>query len=101
MIPVEYQEYPCSDYFGSFLSHTGLWDDDAQFWLIVRADKIVERKEVDFLAVGGPGIDLIDFGYRKGREGVWAHYPIFHEFKLLAPSLIEFLNGWYSEEIKV
>ena len=100
-VPNYQKEYPCSDYFQSELSEHGLWDEEGQLWLIVPATDVEERPEIGFLAVGRPGVDGIEFGYRKAEPGCWAYYPMEGKFQFLAPTIQEFLKGWYSGIISV
>jgi hypothetical protein len=93
--------YACGDYFGSMLASQGLWDEAAQLWLIVPAAEAQQHQEMDFLEVGRPGVDGILFGYRKGRPGFWAFYPIEREFQLLAENIQAFLKGWDEGRITV
>jgi hypothetical protein len=93
-IPDHFKTYPCTDYYESELSASGHWDDDAQVWVIVPASQVQERTEVQFLVVGRPGVDGIDFGYRKSSPGFWAYCPIDGEYQYLAPTITAFLKHW-------
>ncbi len=79
-IPQRFDGYRCGDYFASPAFSSGIWDEPAQLWFIVGADDVEERQELQFLVVGRPGCDGIEFGYHKGYDGLWAYYPIGSEF---------------------
>ena len=53
------------------------------------------------IAVGTPGVDGIYFGYRKGFQGLWAFYPIEREFKYMAATAAELVEGWCSGQLGV
>lgn len=94
-------KYQCNDYLSSALVETGLWDEEAQLWLIEPLSRLEEHDHIGFLQVGRPGVDGIGFGYRLGHNGFWAYYPVEQRFQLLAPSLAEFLKGWVARTITV
>lgn len=96
-----WKDYQCSDYFDSPFAEHGWWDEETQFWYIEPARNLRESVNRDFLVIGGPGVDGIEWGYRKGHVGIWAHYPVDHEFVLIAPSASELRDGYLSGSIKV
>jgi hypothetical protein len=93
VIPARWQEYGCADYFASELAERGYLDEAAQYWLIEPTERIYEEPDLRFLAIGGPGMDGIRWGYRLGESGVWA-YPIDGEFVRLAATAEALLQGW-------
>jgi hypothetical protein len=93
-IPAEWGDYPCSDYFSSLWSVGGYYEVESQIDLIVPLEEIVELAGFEFLSIGRPGVDGIEFGYRKGQPGLWAFYPIGSEFKWMAPGVRELVDGW-------
>jgi hypothetical protein len=95
------EKYNCADYLNSSLFDAGFWDEEGQLWLIEPGSKAQERPEIGFLQIGRPGFDGIGFGYRSRNPGFWAYHPIDSRFQLLAPSLDEFLKGWYAGNISV
>jgi hypothetical protein len=100
-IPERFIDYQCADYFASDKFVRGVWDESSQLWVIVAADEIVERPELEFLVIGRPGCDGIEFGYRKGHDGLWAYYPIGREFTSVAPSISTLVEGWRAGSITV
>ena len=100
-IPQPFTEYRCADYFASDTFTRGVWDEQSQIWVIVAAADVVEHPELEFLVVGRPGCDGIEFGYRKGLDGLWAYYPIGREFTLVAPSISTLVGGWLEGSITV
>jgi hypothetical protein len=96
------RDYPCQDYLSSTFATSGLWEESGQLWLIEPADRMLEDAEAEFLQVGRPGVDNIGFGYRKGRPGFWAlHRIIEPEFQYLAPTIQDFVEGWFAGRIAV
>ena len=75
-VPQEWRSYNCDDYFLSPLSEGGWWDEPAQCWYIEPADRVLEDARRDFLIIGRPGVDGIQWGYRKASR----------EFGLTTPS---------------
>jgi hypothetical protein len=100
-VPDVYRDFPCGDYFASEWSRSGYWDEAAQLWLLVPADEAEIRGELQFLVIGRPGVDGIEFGYRRGLSGIWAFYPVDREFVFLTPTIDDLLTGWNSGAITV
>ncbi|MCC6670907.1 MAG: hypothetical protein IT458_07595 [Planctomycetes bacterium] len=100
-VPEKWRGYDCGDYFQSPVAEEGWWDEEGQYWYIEPAGKLREDAGHQFLVIGGPGVDGIHWGYRKGHRGIWAHYPIEDEFVLLAGSASELREGYSSGRIKV
>ena len=98
-IPERFSEYRCSEYFASFTQ--GVWSEEEQMWLIVRADEVCERPESEFLVVGRAGVDGIEFGYRRGQDGLWAHHPIDNDFTHVAPTVQALVDNWLAGRIAV
>lgn len=92
-------DFEAREYLDSVEFRDGVFDSEAQVQLIEAPERAVER--VDFLVIGRPGVDGIEWGYRKGSPGIWAYYPLEDEFRELAPSLREFLDGWRNGGITV
>ena len=100
-IPEHFRNYNCSDYFDSEQFTSGVWSESEQLRLILAASEIIERPDLEFLVVGRPGVDGIEFGYRKGYDGIWAYYPIGREFSRVSPSVSILVEGWLAGNIKV
>jgi hypothetical protein len=101
-VPAKWHDYTCNDYFSSHLAVDGYWDASGQLWLIEPCDRVEEDSEAEFLQVGRPGVDSIGFGYCKGHPGFWAyHRMVDPRFQYLAPSIYEFLEGWFAGRITI
>ena len=100
-VPRQWQGYPCSEYFSDGWSTQGHFHEPSQNFVIVPLDDAYENREQRFFAVGRSGGDGIDFGYREGMSGLWAYYPIEREFKFMAPSIRELVDGWCSGKLFV
>ncbi len=100
-VPEQWLRYDCGDYFQSSLAEQGWWDEGGQYWYIEPAERVSEDAALELLIIGGPGVDGIRWGYRKGLRGIWAHYPIEAEFVLLAGSATELRDGYGSGRITV
>jgi hypothetical protein len=100
-IPEAWRLYDCKDYFQSSLAAQGWWDEEAQYWFIEPSERLHEDGTREFLIIGGPGVDGIKWGYRRGHPGIWAHYPIEDEFVLLADSASDLQEGCRSGRITV
>ena len=101
VIPERYQPYACADYFESERFTRGFYDETAQQQTFYPAAELVEHPVLDFLAVGRPGVDGIEWGYRRNEAGLWAYYPITDEFEYLASTVAELFEGWYAGRITV
>ena len=99
-------KFDCADYSHSDLAHVGFYDERNQYWLVVPVSEAEELRDIggrslDFLRIGGPGVDGIAFGYRTGRCGVWAYYPSEGRFELAAKSVQELIAEWKAERLKL
>jgi hypothetical protein len=101
MIPERFNGYACGDYFNSETFTRGVWDQWGQLWVIVPAHEVSERQELEFLVIGTPGADGMDFGYQNGHDGLWVYYPITCEFMPVAPNVRALADGWLDGSIKV
>jgi hypothetical protein len=96
---MDLSDFDADEYLNSGDYREGVFDEDAQIQLIEPPERAIERE--GFLVIGRPGVDGIEWGYRKGMPGIWAYYPIDDEFRRLASDLEQFLDGWYRGEITV
>lgn len=99
--PQRFNDYRCSDYFDSDQFTRGIWSEREQLWIVDSADRVTEDPEREFLIIGRPGVDGIEFGYRRGKDGIWAHYPIENAFRFVAPSVSALVEGWHSHSIRL
>jgi hypothetical protein len=100
-IPEHFRDYRCGDYYGSEQFTRGVWSESERLHLIVAADEVSELPDLEFLVVGRPGVDGIEFGYRKNHDGIWSYYPISREFSQVASSVSGLVEGWFAGSIKV
>ena len=100
-IPIQYSGYQCIDYFEGLWMTCGYFDEASQTMLIVPLHDAYEVAESGFFAVGRSGGGGIDFGYRKTHRGLWAFYPIEQEFKFMAESIHELVDGWCAGQLAV
>ena len=100
-VPKKFGAYPCAEYFHSEQFIKGIWDSQSQLWFLVSEPEVVEKPELDFLVIGRPGVGGIEFGYRKGLDGIWTYYPLENKFVPVAPNIVALLDGWFSGHIKV
>jgi hypothetical protein len=100
VVPLRWHDYHCGEYFTSMLGQQGYQDELAQYWYFWPADRVYEDTDLQFLVIGGPGVDGINWGYRRGQLGLWA-YPIDGEFAWLAPTAEALLQGWLAGTISL
>ena len=93
--------YHCVEYLNSRWAVDGLWDEQAQLWLIEPFSRTHQLHDADFLQIGRPGVDGIGFGYRADFEGLWAYYPVDQVFKFLAASVAILVQEWMDGKITV
>lgn len=99
--PEQFREYYCTEYFSDGWSERGHFDEDSQLSVVVKLSEAYEDRRIDFFAVGRSGCGGIDFGYRKGLVGLWAYYPIDREFRLMAQTVAELVEGWCNGKLSV
>jgi hypothetical protein len=100
VVPSRWLAYHCQDYFSEGWAERGHFDDFSQAPVIVPLPEVYEEREHQFLVVGTPGCDDIHFGYRDGHSGLWA-YPIDGDFKFMAVSIAQLVEGWCSGKLSV
>ncbi|MFN0252070.1 MAG: hypothetical protein ACKV2T_34660 [Kofleriaceae bacterium] len=76
---------------------SGYWDEDSQIMLVLPARERVVR--ADFLVMGRPGVDGIEFGYRRGKTGIWAFYPMEDRFVRVATTTADLIDRYTSGRI--
>jgi hypothetical protein len=101
MTPEQFKGNACADYFDSVAFPEGIWSERDQLWLILPSAEVFERSGEKFLVIGRPGVDGIEFGYRRELDGVWAYYPFTREFLKLAPNVKSLVEGWNGGTITV
>ena len=99
--PSRWRNYHCDEYFTDGWSERGYFSEPAETWVIVPIAEAYEDTELEFLVVGLSGADGIDFGFRKGYSGVWAFYPIDHEFCPAAATVAELVDDWCSGQLRL
>ena len=95
-IPQRWRDYPCTEYFSDGWWERGHFSELSQLWVIAPLQRAREIADIEFLSIGTSGCDGIDFGYRKGHPGLWAYFPIRDEFKAMASTISELIDGWCS-----
>ena len=98
-MPEELQHYACTDYFAEGWVDRGRFDEYSRTLVIVPLSETYESREIGFLAFGRSGWDGIDFGYRLGHIGLWAYYPLNREFKFMAQTVGELVEGYCSGKL--
>ncbi len=101
LVPPNLCQYPCADYFSSDWVENGCRDEVSQLMIIYPSSEIAEHWESGFLEVGRAGVDGILFGYRANLPGIWAYYPIDHDYEQKANTLAELVSGYLSGKITV
>jgi hypothetical protein len=81
-----WNDFPCDDYIDSEWAEHGCWADPYTR-VIVPASGVSVREDLEFLVVGGPGVDGVLWGYRRANPGIWEYQPIDGEFILMADTL--------------
>src|SRR5437773_427666 len=100
-VPIRWRDYDCEEYFRNGWSESGHLSEESQTWVIVRLADAYEDAENEFFAIGRSGCDGIDLGFRKGKAVLWALYPIDQDFKLMASTISDLVEGWCSSRLAV
>lgn len=95
-VPSRWRCYDCADYDHSPLAANGWWNERARCWYVEPSGQLREDAEREFLVIGRPGVDGIEWAYRRGRRGVWAYYPFDVDFVNFARSASELLDSFRS-----
>jgi len=99
--PEHLHGFHCLEYFRDGWAERGYYDEPSHFWLVRPLHDLTDEQRVSFLAIGGPGVDGIQFCFRHGKRGVWAFYPMTRDFKFMAASIAELVEGWTSGKLAV
>jgi hypothetical protein len=99
--PGPYRRYECGDYFAQGWAEKGHFDPHSQTPVVAPLSEAYENAEIGFFAVGRSGWGGIDFGYRLGERGLWAYYPITREFKFIAATVAELVDGYLAGKLHV
>lgn len=100
-VPEAWRDIPCDDYCHSSLAERGWCDEPGQCWHIEPATRAYVDEESDLLVIGRPGVDGILWGYRKGKSGIWAYYPIEGRYERVADTADDPRDGYSSGAITV
>jgi len=79
----------------------GYFDKDAIYWIIRKKDAWKIDLTRNFMSIGGPGADGIEFGLKKGLIGFWVYYPIDNEYIKVADSFTDFIDKWKNGDLKI
>jgi hypothetical protein len=79
----------------------GCYSPTDQYWIIRPRVEYRYDAERDWLFIGGPGVDGIEFGVLRGRKGVFAYYPIEDDYVLKAASAAELFRDWLTGKVTV
>ena len=101
IVPRRWIDYRCDDYFHEGWAERGHLHEPSQTLAICPLAEAYEIADIEFFAVGRSGWDGIDFGFRKGRSGLWAFRPIDRDFKFMAATVAELVEGWCSSRLSV
>ena len=77
----------------------GRYDNFNQIGYIYSRDGIRESDDGGRLYIGRPGVDGIEFLYRRGSPSIWAYYPIDGEFVWKADDIESFEQAWKAGSI--
>ncbi|MFO0891695.1 MAG: hypothetical protein U0790_21440, partial [Isosphaeraceae bacterium] len=91
--------FPCADYLASEWSGRGFWCENSQYMVIVPAWEAKVLDDIGLFVVGGPGVDGIPWGYRRGEPGLWSYSLIDNEFTYLAPTVAGLIEMWRAGEL--
>jgi len=79
----------------------GFYSENEKYWTIRTRCEWKHDPDREWICLGGPGVDGIEFGVRKGRVGVFAYYALDAEFIVKAESVPELIHGWTNGSIAV
>ncbi len=85
----QYIEIPVGGYYSEF---------DFLNFIEPKESWILYRKR-GFLHFGHAGIDGIEFGLRKGEQGIWAYYPIEDTYEKKADTVVELIERWKKGDV--
>ena len=79
----------------------GIYDPTAFLDWIYKVGDVRESDDGDELYIGRPGVDGIEFVYRRGSGAIWAYHPMESRWQLLADDIKKFERGWKAGELRV
>lgn len=79
----------------------GFYSESEQYWTIRPRREYHYDAGRDWLCIGGPGVDGIEFGLLLNKNGVFAYYPMSNQYVWKADSVSLLIAGWISGEITV
>ena len=100
-VPEQFSAFACGEYFATDAFRRGVFEVSTQVYLVAPIEQLRIVPEHNFLAVGRPGVDGIEFGFVAGQPGVWALYPSEGRLAPVAQSLAGLLSGWTAGSISV
>jgi hypothetical protein len=79
----------------------GFYSTIEQYWTISPRSEWKHDPERQWICLGGPGVDRIEFGVRKGIPGVFAYYPTEDDYVFKAALVSELIRNWCDGTISV
>lgn len=76
---------------------------DSLIYVVLPADSIILDESKDWLIIGHPGVDGIQFRVKSDQldNAVYAFYPIDNEYVKVADSVAHLILKWKAGEISV
>jgi hypothetical protein len=99
-MPIDPEKWPEAETYFRLYSE-GRYDDFAQLEFIYPISEARESDDGERLHIGRAGADGIEFAYRRGSPGIWAHYPIDGDLMWKADTIETFERIWKTGELKV
>ena len=96
----DFDEFDTLDYLDSEYCE-GYCHEFSCLQLILKHSDAYLAGEQSHLVIGHAGCDGIEFCFRKNKQGVWAFYPIDHEYEFKAKTIKELVVGYLGGSIKV
>lgn len=100
MADINPSEWPkAKAYFDSYSD--GREDAEAYLQFIYKLADVQLSEDSNALFIGRAGADSIQFAYRKGLDGIWAHHPIENRWQWIAKDIAALEHGWLGRTLTV
>ena len=80
---------------------------DGRYCPLSQLDFIYPEREISpsedgqVLHIGRPGVDGLQFSYRRGHPGIWVWYPLDHRWVRVAADISTLERDWLSGHLTV
>jgi hypothetical protein len=79
----------------------GVFSQEEQYWTVRPVDEWEQMDRPEWISIGGPGVDGIQFCSCIESNGIHVYYPNEDRFELVAETVPQLVEGWQTGRITV